>query len=171
MFLCFSTSTVGRDAVHMNSVHITKSVIQSYTVIPRVQTEAVKMDYAFLQNHAGGTLNVALLKPVHSTTILDTILVSTIWILEILYVMTATDTPSIIRNLTKVHSYTTALTTRGITYDTNHPNVRDFEKYRKSYFFSIWVIIGSKSFKLESTLSIIQLELNFLLVHLNLFKQ
>lgn len=78
MFLCFSTSTVGRDAVHMNSVHITKSVIQSYTAIPRVQTEAVKMDYAFLQNHAGGTLNVALLKPVHSTTILDTILVSTI---------------------------------------------------------------------------------------------
>lgn len=51
-YLSYSTSIVQRDAVHTNSVRITKSAIPSFTASLRALTEVVKMDSAFPPNHA-----------------------------------------------------------------------------------------------------------------------
>lgn len=116
-YLSYSTSIVQRDAVHTNSVRITKSAIPSFTASLRALTEVVKMDSAFLPNHARWTQNVDSPSLALTISIWDTKLVSTIWTLGTPCVTTGTGSRCTIQSQTRVRLFTTVLTTDEIIYD------------------------------------------------------
>lgn len=116
-YLSYSTSIVQRDAVHTNSVRITKSAIPSFTASLRALTEVVKMDSAFPPNHARWTQSVDSPRLALTISIWGTKLVSTIWTLGTPCVTTGTGSRCTIQSQTRVRLFTTVLTTDEIIYD------------------------------------------------------